>query len=207
MMLDHTAGVPALRDPVKPKGTLDWDYMIGRIEAEEPFFAPGTRTAYHALTFAWTVGGAVRHATGRALGEIFREEVAGPLGLDFRIGRDGGGGAGRRSALRAGAAAQDPRRRGARRGDAHRPYEPHSLPALAFLNRGGLNNNLPESHRAEIASAGGITNARGLAGLYRPLGARRRAAAPRDDRASIARFLGDAYGRASCRPARVSASA
>jgi CubicO group peptidase (beta-lactamase class C family) len=50
--------------------------------------------------------------------------------------------------------------------------EPNSLPALAFLNRGGLNHNAAETHRAEIASTNGITNARGLAGLYRPLALR-----------------------------------
>lgn len=169
MMLDHTAGLPALRAPIKPKGILDWDYMVARVEAEAPFFEPGTRSAYHALTFAWTVGGAVRRATGRTLGEIFRSEIAAPLGIEFHIGLSEADASGVETRY---ALVRLPK---IKAGDAQsselRTFlsEPHSIPALAFLNRGGLNQNAPETHRAEVGSAGGITNARGLAGLYRPL--------------------------------------
>jgi CubicO group peptidase (beta-lactamase class C family) len=169
MMLDHTAGVPALRAPMKPKGALDWDYMAERIAAEAPFFEPGTRSAYHALTFAWTVGETVRRANGRTLGDLFRTEIAEPLGLDFHIGvraEDADDVEARFAPIRA------PK---LRLGTAPPPElktilsEPGSIPALAFLNNGGLNQNQPETHRAEIPATGGLTNARGLAGLYRPL--------------------------------------
>lgn len=169
MMLDHTAGVPALRAAVKPGGALDLDYMAARIAAEAPFFEPGTRSAYHALTFAWTVGEAIRRATGRTIGDWFRGEIAGPLGLDFHIGV--------REAEAADVEARfAPIRAPKLRLGATPPPElktiltqPGSIPALAFLNNGGLNQNLAETHRAEIASAGGLTNARGLALIYRPL--------------------------------------
>jgi CubicO group peptidase (beta-lactamase class C family) len=172
MMLDHTAGVPALRDPVRPQGALDWDYMVGRIAAEAPFFEPGTRTAYHALTFAWTVGETIRRATGRALGELFRTEIARPLGLDFRIGvadDEAQSVEARYAHVRA------PRIKVGERAPPELTAvlsSPRSITALAFLNHGGLNHNAPETHRAEIGSANGITNARGLAGLYRPLALR-----------------------------------
>lgn len=169
MMLDHTAGVPALRAPVKPGGALDWGYMAARLAAEEPFFEPGTRSAYHALTFAWTVGETVRRATGRTVGDWFRTEIALPLGLDFRIGVPAQEAAGVEARF---APIRPPK---LRLGAAPPPElktvltQPSSIPALAFLNNGGLNQNLPETHRAEIPSAGGLTNARGLALLYRPL--------------------------------------
>ena len=41
---------------------------------------------YHALTYGWLVGEVVRRVSGRAIGEFFAENVAGPLGLDFWIG-------------------------------------------------------------------------------------------------------------------------
>ena len=86
MMLDHSAGVPALRDKVKGTGPYEWDYMTGRLAAEAPFWEPGTRNGYHGLTFGWTVGEMVRRASGKSLGAFFQDEIAKPLGLDFWIG-------------------------------------------------------------------------------------------------------------------------
>ena len=66
MMLDHSVGVPAVRDPL-PKGSVyDYDYMCQRLAAETPFWEPGTRNGYHGLTSAWTVGEMVRRSTGRS---------------------------------------------------------------------------------------------------------------------------------------------
>src|SRR5262245_7523926 len=48
MVLSHQAGLPALRDLIKPGGQLDWEYMTGRLAAEAPFWPPGTRQGYHA---------------------------------------------------------------------------------------------------------------------------------------------------------------
>jgi CubicO group peptidase (beta-lactamase class C family) len=47
--------------------------------------------------------------------------------------------------------------------------QPQSLQALALLNTGGFDPNSRACHAAEIGGAGGITNARGLAGMYAPL--------------------------------------
>lgn len=169
MMLDHTAGVPALREAVRSKGALDWEYMAARVAAEAPFFEPGTRSAYHALTFAWTAGETVRRATGRTLGDWFRAEIAGPLRLDFHIGVRSEDAADVEARF---APVKLPR---LRLGATPPPElktiltEPGSIPALAFLNNGGLDQNQSETHRAEIPSAGGIANARSLALLYRPL--------------------------------------
>jgi CubicO group peptidase (beta-lactamase class C family) len=63
MMLDYSAGVPALRDKVKDSGPYEWDYMTERLAAEAPFWEPGTRNGYHGFTFGWTVGEMVRRAS------------------------------------------------------------------------------------------------------------------------------------------------
>ncbi|MBR9836042.1 MAG: beta-lactamase family protein, partial [Alphaproteobacteria bacterium] len=86
MMLNHESALPALREPVKPGGFLDWDYMIKRMEDEEAWWEPGTRNGYHMINFGWTVGELVRRVSGKSLGQFFQDEVAGPLGADFWIG-------------------------------------------------------------------------------------------------------------------------
>ena len=41
MILNHSAGLPALKTEVVEGGFLDWDYMVQLIENEKPFL--GTR--------------------------------------------------------------------------------------------------------------------------------------------------------------------
>ena len=165
MMLAHTAPVPHLRAPIKDGGLIDWDYMVGRIAAEDAHWAPGTRQGYHGLTYAWTVGQLVRLAAKKSLSDFFREEVAVPLGLDFHIGLPEAD-----EARVAPMIASDP----AEVNFNSRFFkavtgEPGSLPQLFLTNQGKANFNSREVHAAEIGSANGISNARGLAGMYAPL--------------------------------------
>jgi CubicO group peptidase (beta-lactamase class C family) len=165
MMLNHSAGLPALREPVKPGGYYDWDYMVERLAAEEPFWEPGTRNGYHMITFGWTVGELVRRVSGRSLGTFFREEVAEPLGIDFWIGLP-----------------DDQHERVAPMVPwlpdpslAPMPFtqalisDPKSIQFLSLLNSGGYAPDAPEAYGAEIGGGGGISNARGLAGMFQPL--------------------------------------
>src|SRR5205823_1078555 len=50
-LLDHQAGLPAFRTPLRPGGLYDWEYVTGVLAAEAPFWPPGTRQGYHAATF------------------------------------------------------------------------------------------------------------------------------------------------------------
>ena len=86
MLLDHTAGLPVLRAPLKRDCLLDWDYMTSHLAAERPFWEPGTRSGYHAITFGYLVGEVVLRFSGQSLGAFFQEEIARPLGIDFWIG-------------------------------------------------------------------------------------------------------------------------
>ena len=168
MMLDHSAGVPALRAKVKDSGPYEWDYMTGLLADEEPFWPPGTRNGYHGFTFGWTVGEMVRRASGVSLGTFFQQEVAKPLGLDFWIGLP--------EAIEPRVAPIIPYIYKA--GEAKTPFmtdlttNPASPAALFFFNVGAWRTggaNTRAGHAAEIGAANGITNARGLAGLYAPL--------------------------------------
>lgn len=165
MMLDHSVGVPVLRGELAPGELYDWDRMVARLEAEEPFWEPGTRHGYHMINFGWTVGELVRRASGRSLGTFFREAVAEPLGIDFWIGLP--------AEHEHRVAPVIPHRR--QKGDPLTGFElavvsdRSSVSSLAVNNIAALNPNSREAHAAEIGGGGGITNGRGLAGMYTPL--------------------------------------
>jgi CubicO group peptidase (beta-lactamase class C family) len=168
MMLDHSAGVPALRAPVKDSGPYEWDYMTARLAEEEPFWVPGTRNGYHGFTFGWTVGEMVRRASGVSLGTFFQTEVAKPLGLDFWIGLP--------EAIEPRVAPIIPYVYKA--DEAKTPFmidlatRRESPASLFYFNVGAWRTggaNTRAGHAAEIGAANGITNARGLAGMYAPL--------------------------------------
>lgn len=165
MMLAHTSPVPHLREPVRKGGLADWDYMTARVAAEPAHWEPGTRQGYHGLTYAWTVGQIVRLVAGMPMGQYFREAIAGPLGLDFHIGLP------ESEEQRVAPMIAADRAEVNFASDFFRKAttQPGSLPNLFLTNQGGANFNSREIHAAEIGSANGITNARGLAGMYAPL--------------------------------------
>lgn len=169
MLLNHQAGLPAIRQPLVAGGLYDWHYMIGVLAAESPFWEPATRQGYHATTFGHLVGEVVRRVSGQSIDAFFRDEVAGPLGLDFHIGLP---------------EEHIPRVAPTIRADPPPPGEPRSrfltvmsndpqsIQALTVKNtgrRGAGDHDSREAHRAVLPSQGGITNARGLAGMYSPL--------------------------------------
>jgi CubicO group peptidase (beta-lactamase class C family) len=167
MMLDHSSAVPALRAPVKESGPYEWDYMTGRLADERPFWEPGTRNGYHGFTFGWTVGEMVRRISDKSLGTFFQEEVASPLGIDFWIGLP--------EAIETRVAPIIPY--AYKREEAVTPFlrdlaDKQSIPALFYFNVGAWRTggaNTRAGRAAEIGAANGVTNARGLAGMYAPL--------------------------------------
>ena len=165
MMLNHESALPAFREPIKPGGYCDWDYMISRLEDEEPFWEPGTRNGYHMVSFGWTVGELVRRVSGKSLGTFFADEVAGPTGADFWIGIPENFD---RTIAPMILYSQQP-------GDLFSDFTtkldtaPASVQALSFLNNGDWRQDDPEAYRAEIGGAGGISNARGQVAMYTPL--------------------------------------
>lgn len=63
MALDHSLGVPHVRETIRPGGFYDYEYMVGLIAKEPAFWEPGSRHGYHGLSFAWTVGELVRRGS------------------------------------------------------------------------------------------------------------------------------------------------
>ena len=85
-VVSHTAGLPGLIPAPQLAELLDDEGMALRVAAQQPFWPPGERLAYHALTYGWLCGGLVRRIDGRSIGAFFAEEVAKPQGLELWIG-------------------------------------------------------------------------------------------------------------------------
>ena len=169
MLLNHQAGLAAIDRSLRPREGLDGVAMAGALAEQAPNWEPGTAHGYHAVTFGWLLGELVRRITGRSLGTFFRDEIAGPLGLDFWIGLP---------------AEAEPR---VARITPPPPVDPQDPFGAALLDQGSLTRRAfmnpstlffaggaefaRQLRAAEIPAANGMANARGLAGMYAPLAA------------------------------------
>jgi CubicO group peptidase (beta-lactamase class C family) len=165
-LLDHSAGLPALRATLPAGSLYDWAAMVGALAAEEPWWEPGTRHGYHAVTFGFLVGEVLRRVTGHSMRALVRDLLAVPLGADLHIGLP--------ESL-ADRAAYLPPVEPPPATQADHPFlramaNPASLTARAFTNPagpaepGGING--PGWRRAEIPASNGHANARALARMY-----------------------------------------
>jgi CubicO group peptidase (beta-lactamase class C family) len=169
-VLSHQAGLPALTEWLPAGAFYDWDLVTSALAAQKPLWQPGTQHGYHGLTFGFLAGEIIRRVTGLTLGQFFEKEVSGPLGLDFWMGLP--------EDLEPHVAHTIPM-------DPTQPgillpslfitamTQPESVPGLMLLNNGGYmapgESDSRAAHTAEMGAIGGISNARGLAGMYRPL--------------------------------------
>ena len=85
-VLSHTAGLPGWDEPLTMFDLLDHDKLVTLHAAQAPWWEPGTKSGYHAISQGYLLGEIVKRVDGRSLGTFFAEEVAGPLGADFHIG-------------------------------------------------------------------------------------------------------------------------
>lgn len=165
-LLNHSAGLPAVRQPLPHASFRDWEFMTQTLAAEEPFWEPGTTNGYHMASFGWLVGEVVRRVSGMSLGAYFDQHFRQPTQAEFYIGLP--------------------------RSEYHRfapvllkrpslitvlghPFlrrvvlNRNSIPSLSLINSGRFSPNKPIYWPAHIGGGGGIGNARGMANLYRPL--------------------------------------
>lgn len=174
MLLAHQSGLPAFKAPLPDNAFCDWDFICNALAEQAPFWEPGTAHGYQMVSFGWLVGELVRRVSGKSLGQFFQDEVAKPLGLDFWIGLPES----EEHRVAPMIPAPPPSMDG--------PFvpfyaefaDPTSVSFLSIMNMGGhmnpgtdgvFNFDSRAAHAAEIGGAGGITNARGLAGMYAPL--------------------------------------
>ncbi|MEJ2868196.1 serine hydrolase domain-containing protein [Actinomycetospora sp. OC33-EN08] len=85
-LLSHTSGVSGLEPPATLEDFYDVRGAAARMAAQEPWWTPGTASGYHVLTYGHLIGELVVRTTGRSLTRFVADEIAEPLGADFRIG-------------------------------------------------------------------------------------------------------------------------
>ena len=166
-LLNHQAGLPALSAPVAVEESFEPGAMAKALATQEPWWEPGTKHGYHAITFGWLLGELVHRISGKkSLGTYFHEKIAGPLGLDFHIGLDD------KDHDRVAFITQVP--------PAPPDFEPNlfkimieqpeSVLAKTFMNPPylAIKNlaNTPQWRRAEIPAGNGHGTARALARIY-----------------------------------------
>ncbi|WDF43846.1 serine hydrolase [Streptomyces sp. T12] len=159
-LLSHRAGLSGLREPHSLQQLCDWELTTQRLAAMEPWWAPGTRSGYHAFTYGFLVGEVVRRVSGLLPGAFLEREVTGPLGIDFAIGlpeKDSG---------RVAELVQPPVATTSEQAAIFSQLAPAALAALTNPAVGAPDANSPEWRAAEIPAANGHGTARAVAALY-----------------------------------------
>jgi CubicO group peptidase (beta-lactamase class C family) len=159
-LLSHRAGLAGFREPHSLDELCDWELTCARLAATEPWWEPGTRSGYHALTYGHLVGEVVRRITGQLPGDFLRQEVTGPLGIDFTLGVP------REEAGRV-AELEHPRvPPTAEQAAVFEQLSPLALAALLNPVVGAAGANSPQWRAAQVPAANGHATARAVAALY-----------------------------------------
>jgi CubicO group peptidase (beta-lactamase class C family) len=165
-VLTHRSGVIGVDGGLGVDELADDQVIARRLAGQRPYWRPGSAYGYGGFVPFAIVGEVVRRATGRSLQEHFERRVRAPLALDLYLGLP---------------EAMEGRYRDVLPGQAT-PAElaafwadgpgPHSIVGIGY----GLNSTPPLDQVAFLntrrvralgqASAGGVGNARGLAGMY-----------------------------------------
>ncbi|WP_435771768.1 serine hydrolase domain-containing protein [Nocardioides sp. SYSU DS0651] len=85
-LLSHTSGMSGWTETLSLQQMLDLEYAERLLAEQEPWFEPGSASGYNMVCYGHLLDGLVRSVTGEPLADVFRREVAGPLGADFHLG-------------------------------------------------------------------------------------------------------------------------
>lgn len=88
-LLAHASGVSGLEAPAVAEDLYDADGAAARMAAQAPWWKPGTASGYHLFNYGHLLGEVIRRVTGKTLTAFVADEIAVPLGADFRIGAAG----------------------------------------------------------------------------------------------------------------------
>lgn len=156
-VMGHTAGLPGFDPVIATEELYDQDACAANLAAQAPWWEPGTMSGYHLVTQGYLEAEVVRRITGRTLGDVFRTEIAEPLGADFHIGLP------ESEEPRVGYVIPPENPLGVVDG-----FAPDSIAVRAGLSVAitGAEQNTRAWRAAEIPAAGGTSNARGVARVH-----------------------------------------
>jgi CubicO group peptidase (beta-lactamase class C family) len=165
-VLNHTVGLIYVEnEPDGEWADLDNEANAALLASQAPLWDPGTKVAYHAITYGYLMSEIFRRVTGRSVGQLIDDYIAGPLGLDIYLGLP---------------AALDHRITPVFRAEGYAistfltdPLRRKIIDRMYAKSLMGttLRANAPEMHRAELAAGGGIATADAMASLYSRLAA------------------------------------
>lgn len=160
-VLDHTAGLPVVLEPLWKGAVYSCDVIVAALERQAPLWEPGTTAAYHIHTQGNLLGEIAQRVTGRRFRDIIQQDVVRPLGGDYRIGNIFSDDNGRCAELVPTVVGTLFERKDS---------EPDSLLAKGFVQHPdepiGQTLNSPAWRLADIASANGHGTARTVARIY-----------------------------------------
>jgi CubicO group peptidase (beta-lactamase class C family) len=151
--LSHQGGVPGFPDPIDPDLWLDPPGLSAVLAKLQPMWRVGEGSGYHPLTWGYIAGELAHRVSGRTLGTILREEICGPLRIDFWIGTP--------DALHPRCAQMQKPGQPTQFGEKNEALKAAFLTPWSAPTRGG-----PEWRRAEIPAANGHGGAQAVARLY-----------------------------------------
>lgn len=88
-VLSHQSGVSGISDPGwKATDWYDWNKTCRAMVAQDPLYPPGSASGYHPITYGFFAGQIAKLTDeyGRSLGQILRDDICAPHGLDIWIG-------------------------------------------------------------------------------------------------------------------------
>lgn len=161
-MLSHQCGLAALDEAAE---VYDHAAVIAAIEKQEPEWVPGQGHGYHPRTFGFLLDECVRKLEGKTLGQVWNEDIAAPLGVEFWIGLP--------EEMHGRVAELIPGRTkpsALEQGFYGAFSQAGSLTRRAFTSPRGLHAiaemNAPAAWAAALPAMGGVGTARGLAKFY-----------------------------------------
>ena len=158
-LLAHQAGLSGFAEPTTAQDLCDWTGRCTALARQAPFWAPGAKTSYHAMTWGYLAGELARRAGGASIGTLLAQRLAGPLAADLFVGLPAALDArvapmlGPRSAPDLSALTQPP----------------EALAALVNPQLDPEGCNAPAWRAAEIPAANGHASAQGVARVYAAL--------------------------------------
>ncbi len=156
-LLSHQAGLCSFSEPAVVEDFYDQPRAAARLAAQAPFWPPGSRSGYHAISIGVLAGELFRRITGQSLGGFIGDTLAAPLGLDLTLGLP---------------VSEEPRRAEMiappELATSNMTTDLNPSQVAAYLNPviEPLLPNTPAWRACELSSANGFSNARSLARLF-----------------------------------------
>ncbi|OGE56126.1 hypothetical protein PENARI_c003G06437 [Penicillium arizonense] len=85
-ILSHSSGVPQWDKPITMEFMYDTKASTDALAQQAPWFKAGEVSAYQLVNHGHLIGELVRRVSGKPLKQFIADEIAGPLGADFRLG-------------------------------------------------------------------------------------------------------------------------